>query len=244
MYQIFKNKSPDFETTDIKVGYPVTNEKIVFNDKNVIISSGSEGDSNTRTKSCILAWLTSAGFIRPEKLFKPKNEFAHIAYRDFINQGHRNAKKYVITKQLNFFNDNSFITEFPLDYENLTKLTAALREKNSAEEREATMYCEERIQNRRFAIIYLLNEAFKLGKTLKLCFLVQLFKKHPELFIVTDHSLKETVRSELEIANMAGIPFKIVNVEEMKPLTGVNLKELVLGAPKDIIDLLNKLEIT
>jgi len=245
LYQIFKNKCFEFAPKDIKVGYPVTNEKIIFNDKNVTISSGSEKDSNTRTKSCILAWLTLAGFIRPKKLpVLKKGEFAHIAYRDFINQKQHSVGKYVIVRQPDFFNDNSFITGRPLDYINLTKLTAALREKNSAEEREATMLLEPKIQNRRFAIVYLLNKAFEQGKTLKLHFLIKLFNQYPKLFVVTKHLLEETVRKELEIANMAGIPFKIINSNEMKPLVGVNLKELTLNVPKDVIGLLEKFEVT
>jgi len=246
--QIFEcEKCGEFDTNDINVGYPATEEIISFNGKKVKISTGSKSDSNTRTKSCILAWLTTAGFIRPENQPILKNcEFAHIAYRSFLNQSTRNDRKYVVVNRINFSSITPFVTERPLNYSNLTKLNSALRENNIAEIREATMYFEPRINNRRLAIIYFLNKAYEQKKSLKLSFVIDFFIKNQDLFIITNKSLKDTVIKELEIANMAGIPFVVTEKSKeiyLNPITKINLKELFFDAPQDIIKVLEKQEI-
>lgn len=57
-----------FNTNDLTIGYPDTNEVAYIDGNLVKISSGSKSDSNIRTKSCLLAWLTTAGYIRPVKI--------------------------------------------------------------------------------------------------------------------------------------------------------------------------------
>ena len=55
--QIQLNQSQSFKTDELYIGYPNTGqEKVNFLGENIIISCGSEKDSNTRTKSCLLAW--------------------------------------------------------------------------------------------------------------------------------------------------------------------------------------------
>jgi hypothetical protein len=239
-------KNNQFDTNNINVGYPITEEIISFNDKKVKISTGSRGDSNTRTKSCILAWLTTAGFIKPNsQIGLKKYELAHKVYRNFLNQPLRNDKKYTIIELPAFLNGDPFITEKPLNYSNLTKDNSALRENNMAEIREATLELEPKINNRRLAIIYFLNKAYKQNKLLKLSFIIDFFKANHDLFVITSKSLIDTVREELKIANMAGIPFIIEELDEiyLKPMTEINLKELILDAPQAVIQVLEKQEI-
>lgn len=232
-----------FSTNDITVGYPNTSEIVKFKNYNVSLSSGSQGDSNTRTRSCLFAWLTTAGFIRPVELpALQDNEQAHYSYRDFINRSHRGNNQYILVEKPSFAEgQGSFITNMPLNYSNLTKLTAALRENNQAIVREATMQYESRINNRRFAILFFLNQAFYSKKLLLLDNLLTFFHLHYDLFIVSDVDLKEVITSELEIAYMAGIPYDIYTengLAYIKPITGLNISELSNGAPIDLLYIL------
>lgn len=229
----------NFSSSDIKVGYPNTRETVSFKKHNVSLSSGSQRDSNTRTRSCLLAWLTTAGFIKPKDLEDiPSGKYPHMFYRDFLNQNHRGDRLYKLIEKPNFDN---FITECPLDYSNLTKLTAALRENNQSVVREATMLYENKINNRRFAILYFLNEAYKKHSKILFDNILTFFHLHCDDFIITDDNLSSVIQNELEIANMAGIPFDTITIDGkiyIKPLTGINIDELSIGAPQNILDIL------
>jgi phage baseplate assembly protein W len=231
----------NFSSADIEVGYPNTSEIVKFKEYNVTLSSGSQKDSNTRTRSCLLAWLTAAGFIRPINLHPLENgEYAHSKYKDFVNRSHRGERTYVLVESIDFDN-KKIITQKPLDYSNLTKLTAALRENNMSIVREATMQYETRINNRRFAIIYFLNESYKKGKLLSFDNLITFFHLHNDTFVITDDDLQSVIQNELSIADMAGIPFDIIEsngVLYLKPLAGINMDELSSTAPENLITIL------
>lgn len=236
-----------FETSDIYVGYPNSNERVSYHGTSVLISAGSQDDSNTRTKSCILAWLTAGGYIRPTALEPTRHgEYPHYKYKDFINQSHRGDKKYVFIKKAPFMNGHSFTTEAPLDYKNLTKLTAALRENGQESIREATLLYEPKIQNRRLAIIFLLDKAYRERKELSFTHLLDILQRQPNLFVVNPNSLEEVIHEEINITNMAGIPFVITghaNNIKLKPITGVNIQELTHGAPLVVTEYLSQISL-
>ncbi|PQJ32401.1 hypothetical protein BST92_10900 [Nonlabens arenilitoris] len=80
--------------------------------------------------------------------------------RNYTLAKKRNLRKYKITNFPDYlFNGNHIVTK-PLDYNNLTKNTGALRENNQAKIRELTLKVEPKIKNRRYAIIYALNKAY------------------------------------------------------------------------------------
>lgn len=226
-----------FSSRDIYVGYPNTEEYISYSGRMIKISSGSQADSNTRTKSCIISWLTTAGYIRPLNWKELKsNEYPHYAYREQLNSGHRGEIQYVLVEALNF-DSLRHITRCPLDYVNMTKLTAALRENDIADVRKVTMANEYKIQNRRFAICYYLNHAFEYNSLLSIQKLKELFLKYPNEFIVSTSNLDEVIASELDIANMTGIPFVFENKGTnlfIRPLTGLNVEEMSSATKTDI----------
>lgn len=227
-----------FSTGDIFVGYPNTDEEITYNGDLVRISAGSTDDSNTRTKSLLLAWLTAGGFVRPVALpALSQEEVAHRKYQDFINQAHRGNKRYVYVKAAPFLSSQSFCTMAPLDYVNLTKMTRALRENNQAEIREATMYYEGIIRNRRLAILYFLNEAYTHNQKVEYGQLIAFINKYPSLFVIDPNNVSDVMEEEIKIADMAGCPFKIIAKDSkifLSPLAGVNLSELMIGVPDNV----------
>ena len=229
-----------FNTGDIRVGYPEPEEYVDHNGERVLLSAGSTKDTNTRTKSCIVAWLTTAGFIRPVNVKPSDSPFPQIAYRDYINREHRMEQIYEI---LEF--PSVEMTEHPLNYDNLTKMNFCLRENGMMSVREATRYYEEIIKNRRFAILYLLNMAYENETTIAVDEIIEIMRANPNLFVISDYDLEETINTEIEIAFMAGIPYilRIINGQSrLQPIMGLNIKELEAGAPQYLINTLNEYE--
>lgn len=222
-----------FNVGEISVGYPDPMESVNYNGEPVILSAGSKQDSNTRTKSCILAWLTTAGYIKPMNVTPSISPYAHIAYREYINREHRMEQMYEIVEF-----PSTEKTERPLNYNNLTKMNFCLRENGMESVREATMYYEEKIKNRRFAILYLLNLAYENQTTLAVNDIVEVLRSEPSLYVVSDYELEETINAEIEIAFMAGIPYVMIlsnNKYRLQPIKGININELKEGAPEELI---------
>lgn len=227
-----------FNVSEIKVGYPSPIEFVDFNGSTVELSAGSTQDSNTRTKSCLLAWLTQGGYIKPVHFTPSDSPYSHIAYRDYINKEHRMDQEYEIVEI-----PNAEITDRPLNYDNLTKMNFCLRENGQSVVREATMYFETKIKNRRFAILFLLNLAFQNKTAIALSDIIDVLKEDKDKFVVSEDDLEETILTEIEIAFMAGIPFvrRYTNGKlYLQPTKGLNLNELESGAPQDVINYLNQ----
>lgn len=229
-----------FNTSDIRVGYPEPEEYVIYNGERVLLSAGSTQDTNTRTKSCIVAWLTTAGFIKPVNVKPSDSPYPQIAFRDYINKEHRMEQCYEIIEF-----PSVEMTEHPLNYDNLTKMNFCLRENGMTSVREATRYYEEIIKNRRFAILYLLNLAYENETTIAVEKIIEIMRTYPNLFVVSDNDLEETINAEIEIAFMAGIPYvlRIINGKSrLQPIKGLNINELQVGAPQVLINTLNQYE--
>ena len=225
-----------FNTNEITVGYPEPTEYVDHNGELVLLSAGSTQDSNTRTRSCIIAWLTTAGYIKPANIKPSGSPYAHIAFREYINREHRMEQIYEVVEFPIIEK-----TERPLSYDNLTKMNFCLRENGMTSVREATRFYEEKIKNRRFAILYLLNLAYENQTTISVNDIVNTMREHPGLFVVSDFELEETINTEIEIAFMAGIPYVIrLNNDSyrLQPLRGLNVKELSEGAPEKLLNTL------
>jgi hypothetical protein len=232
--QILHLKTGKFDTSDLVVGYPITEEKINYGESRVTISSGSEQDSNTRTKSSLLAWGISAGFFKLESVPKYDFQCAHIESADYILAEKRGQRKFEILEVPQKIN-NKFCVNRTLDYNNLTKNSKALRENNQAEVREATMQSTVVIQNRRFAILCLLNNAYIKGQSITIEDVFDFLKKKPELYVLNLADLKKVVLIEIQIANSAGIIVE-KSGNRLTPKNSLNVKELEIGAPASLIE--------
>ena len=234
------NIGDKFNTSDIKVGYPKPEEYVDHNGEKVLLSAGSTQDTNTRTRSCLLAWLTTAGFIKPANIKPSDSPYPQIAYREYINKEHRMEQIYEIIEF-----PSVETTEHPLNYDNLTKMNFCLRENGMMSLREATRYYEEKIKNRRFAILYFLNMAYENNTTIAVDDIIKVMRTYPNLFVVSDYDLEDIINTEIEIAFMAGIPYVLRIVEghnRLQPTKGLNIKELQVGAPKVLLNTLKQYE--
>ena len=75
--------------------------------------------------------------------------------------------------------------------------------------------------------------------------IINVMRSHPDLFVISDSDLEDTISIEIEIAFMAGIPYvlRIVKGESrLQPIKGLNISELQVGAPKVLINTLNEYE--
>jgi hypothetical protein len=232
-----------FSTDEIFVGYPITDESILENGKLVKISTGSQNDSNTRTKSCILAWLSACGFIIPQQFKKVNNnpKLAHLETLDYILGKSRNLRTYEVFDFPNYIFNTNFIVSNPLDYDNFTKNTGALRENGQQVSREITMKFENIIKNRRLAIVFTLNKAYTKNKKLHFSKLIDFLKLNSN-FIINNQVFLQVMQMELNFANVCGLPFEIEKGLILKPLVGANENILHKNAPLEIINYLETFE--
>lgn len=236
--QIYLNSQERFSTNDIYVGYPNTGQESVFiNGERIIISSGSEKDSNTRTKSCLLAWGVTSNFFAPVDLID-KSFDDRIGYTLLKVRNKRHYEKIDFPDSIF---DRKFITQKPLDYNNLTKNTGALRENNQEKIRKVTMQMESKIKNRRLAILHALNDAYHKQYELNLESLIDALKKFPDEFVVDHNSFLDTMLEESKIGFAAGLPFDISIEGGLKPLCGINLDELNIGAPTRVLNMIDSI---
>ena len=64
---------------------------------------------------------------------------------------------------------------------------------------------------------------------------------HKDFFVISEVNFDNTLHNELHIANVGGVPYKEKFISSdilLYPRIGLNLKELSLGAPKNLIELL------
>lgn len=238
LFQI-KTFSKTFDTNNIIVGYPDTKEVTQVAGQRIVISAGSERDSNIRTKSCILAWLTTAGYIMPANVIL-SNGLPHTSTLEYtLSNSSRNARSYKILNIPDIFNNN-FITNNPLDYNNLIKSIRALRENGQASSRQATMRFENVIKNRRYAIITILNKSFYEGSSVSFESLVKIISRYPDYFVIDKSDIERIISKELEISFSAGIPI-IISTGYIKPTAGVNQTVLQKNAPEDLVKLVDKM---
>jgi len=227
-----------FSTSDIAVGYPNSGDEIEVDGQILKISVGSQADSNVRSRSVLLAWAVAGGFIEPIDWAHKNLGSAHLEFRSYLLKDKRADKSYKITSKIEEFFAMPRTIERPLDYEHLIKDVNALREKGQEQIRNETKKVVNKIRNRRFAIIYLLNEAYKSETTLEFSKVVDFLRQYPSHFVINDKDLRKIVSQELSIAFAAGIPFAMAGAS-LKQMNGISEKEMSKGAPSDLLEILS-----
>ena len=236
---IHTNNLVKFSTSSIPVGYPNSGDEIEVGKTKIEISVGSQDDSNTRTRSVLLAWAVAGGFIEPLGWKNTLIDLPHLEFREYLLKEKRNDKFYIAKDTIKDFFSRKLIIERPLDYEHLVKDVNALREKGQKQIRDETKKVVEKIRNRRFAIIYLLNKAFTESRPLNFQSLLEFLSNHESLFVINSSQFKRIMTQELNIAFSAGIPFSIKG-GDISPLNGVNRNELIKGAPSKLVEVLEQ----
>ena len=239
-----KDQPQNFTLSKIYLGYPQTEETVDYSDESgnvhtVDISTGSQKDSVTRTRSRVIGWCVSVGLIEPVNVkCDSEQTLAHLKYRDFLNQKELTARSFKKTDLTEKIFDKKFHVDNPLAYSRLHKSVRAMRENGGEILRKATMESNDKILNRRFVFTYVLNHYSKANKGVDFNKLVTAMDNHRESFFNPDNDASAIMASESQIANFAGIPFTEDN-GILTPLTKINEEVLCEDAPLSIVELAN-----
>lgn len=232
-------KTKYVDRNNISIGFPTTREIVSSGGKNIILSTGSQRDTMTRTKSVLLAWAITAGYCLPEGYSIPKVDEWHVKTLGLITE-----KKWLWRKFQFFIDDDLFngnlIVKNPLNYNSMTKSTKALRERGQAEVRSVSLEMEKIVKNRRFAIVYALAYCAENNKKLNFNKLLEYLSDYPDIFVVNKLDFIKTMQIEKDITIIAGIPFNATNDNILEPLTKINMNNLKQNADPDLLEILNK----
>ena len=174
----------------MKLGYPLTNERINDNGMNIPLSTGSTNDTVTRTRSVLFIWATTAGFLLPYGMKKPTDpELWHVEMLRYIKLK-RWPNKYLKIFSESLFTDKIYVDN-PLSYDAMTKSTSSLRERNQKEEREITLKYESLIKNRRFALVYGLAKKSEYAQSLSFYDYLKELENYPDFLLLTQMNSKK-----------------------------------------------------
>ncbi len=236
--QLSNSSGSSISSDEIFVGYPKTQETTIRNGTVIRLSVESAQDSDVRTKSCLIQWAVAAGFLFDSRGISPRPQ---ITYRDILNADKRSQRKFIVNKELvdqHVLLGNQ--TERPLDYDNLTKNVASLRENGQSVQRELTLEFDTKVKNRRLAICWALNNSAISGKSLKISDLAKCLATRPELFVISAEDFDRVLVDECVIAFAVGIPFIAEKINQLKPLCTINMDLLCSNAPVEVIKFLKK----
>lgn len=218
-----------FDSSKIYASYPSSNDPIN-------LSTSSTSDSNTRTVSLLTSWCLQAGLIEPSASPNKDGISPHIFYRNIINAARLTIRNFRVTTFAHEYLSSSPYVINPLSYPNLNKNVGSLRERNSQHIRNITQRYNPIILNRRFAIIFIINNS---DKEINFNTLVALFKSHYDSFFLPNSNVRIILQSELAICTLVGLLLNVETVNNdiiIKKYTSINNDILATDAPKDLIE--------
>jgi hypothetical protein len=233
-----KSLNGKIKRKNIIVGYTNTTEIIEFDGQSVPISTGSQDDSITRTRSTLLAWAMTAGYLWPVNEPVPSENWHNEALKLLKN------KKWTWSEFYTFLPDIFDVTKKvnisrPLSYKWMTKSTKALREKGQGSIRGATLQIESKLKNRRLAVVYLLALASKDNRTIVFKKLIDQLGLYPDLFIINKSDFSRVMREELnQMSVTSGVVFN-EDSQGITPLVTCSIQNLIYSAPEELINTLN-----
>lgn len=236
----FSESSGEIDRSDIKLGYPVTQETVRHNGNLVRLSTGSRQDTITRTRSVLFIWSITGGFSVPVDFSENEDsDNWHVRMLPYIKSKRWTKHKFKVLIRNNFF-EKELRVDNPLHYDAMTKTTRALRERNQEAVRNLSLQYEEILKNRRFAIVYLLAKCAENNRKLDFEEAIQELKKYQELFVINNNEFRQIMYVELGIAPVSGIPFRSEN-GMLTPLTKLNFEKLCKGTPEKLIEVLDEI---
>jgi len=170
------------------------------------------------------------------------NKLPHIKYKKFLNEKRLNVRKFVKTDLCKRLLDKKIYVANPLSYARLHKEVRSLRENNGEVLRNATMANISKILARRFVFVYVLNYFSKKNKEVFFPALMECMEDYSNYFFTPKNEHYSVMRSEIKIANLAGIPFD-EHDNYMYPLTIINDDVLCEDAPFEIKNLADTIAI-
>lgn len=240
LYECYKKSvNSKIKRKEIIIGYTNTSEILQFDGHSIPISTGSQDDSITRTRSTLIAWAITAGYLWPSNEKVPSTSEWHIKSLELLKN-----KSWTWTEFLTFvpyiFNSNKKLKiERPLSYKWMTKSTKALREKGQDKIRGATLQIESKLKNRRFALVYMLALCAENNKELNFKVLIKELLKYPDFFVIDKDDFSRVMRAEIEQMSItSGMVFSEKS-GLLTPLVLCDIEYLKKDTPKELLDILN-----
>lgn len=218
---------------DIFIGFPNTEEVVVENGSKVVLSTGSQIDTMTRSKSVLFAWAITTGFCLP---FGTKDldstVLPHMSTLTLVSKKKWLWREFQLLYNYELFNNLEI--QNPLSFDSMTKSTKALRERGQSSIRDISLKYEEIVKKRRFTIVYILSKLSMEGKGLDFEKLIEKMFYFKEEFTVNEglSEFKRVMQEEIKIATVAGIPVK-KRGKLYFPVTKINPCVLARGIDKD-----------
>lgn len=227
---INQNKNSEVTRSKIEIGYQNTHETV----NRIPLSTGSQKDTIVRTRSTLFAWAITTGFAYPSQMGVPSDLTKwHVEALKEIRKKHWGWNKLKVFIPDSLFTSKHFVSR-PLSYKWMTKSTKALRERGQSTIRESSMGLEEKVKNRRIAIVYSLALASNENCGVNFQRLLTELLKYEDLFVVNPTDFIRVMSIEIDIAIVSGIPYKTKN-NILEPLTRLDLDVLLEEAPKKVI---------
>ncbi len=208
------------------LGYPTTEESITRNGDIILLSTGSQADTMTRTRSVLLVYAIVSGIFCSDSIKDP------IEYAMSTNW---DINKFKVDFDL--IPSKHYVSK-PLSYKKLTKNTRSLRERGQSAVRNATVEAEYKMNNRRLVIVYILNEASEKSVSVKYNNLIKALLEHPDYFVIDQSQFKSVMLSDLPISFVAGIPYEVHEGNIITPLTTLNKEVLLEEVDQNLISIL------
>lgn len=222
----------------ISLGFAETGERVDFEGEQVILSTGSQNDTITRSRSSLISWGVATGFFSVGKSQpKEKTSPSQMTNYDYLmarkwSDGFRNS-------ELVYQQKNSLVQR-PLSYNQLAKSIKSLRENGQESQRKASLHWEKVIKNRRLAIAYALHRSAELNKPLIFDEFVARISSSSD-YVVNPDTFRETLVAELSNAFVIGTPYELLEGKLLQGMRQVNLDVLSSGAEQKIVHHLENL---
>jgi hypothetical protein len=223
---------------DISLGFSDSGEEVSFDGGLVTLSTGSQNDTITRSRSSIISWGVATGYYSPTKLRVEGSGLpAQVTHHDYLM-----APKWTD----GFWNSDlvyettTSVVQRPLSYNQLVKSIKSLRENGQDAQRNASLRWETVIKNRRLAIAYALHRSAELNRPLIFDEFVSQVSLSED-FVVSAPDLTQTLAAELGNAFVIGTPYRLIQNNLLQGVRQVNLEVLTAGADQKVIEFLERL---
>lgn len=231
-------KEKKWNRKDISLGFSETGEEVAFEGGLVTLSTGSQNDTITRSRSSIISWGVATGYFSPGKTRPEKSK----SPSQVTNYNYLMAPKWTdgFWNSDLVYETNTSIVQRPLSYNQLVKSIKSLRENGQEAQRNASLQWETVIKNRRLAIAYALHRSAEINKPLIFDeFFAQLSVSRD--FVVSSPNFAQTLAAELGNAFVIGTPYTLLKGNLLQGVRKVNLDVLTSGADSKVIEFLEKL---
>lgn len=226
-------KDQKWSRSQVRLGFSETGEEVAFDGEMVTLSTGSQSDTITRSRSSIISWGVASGYFIPNRFIQKLNDKpSQVQFQEYLMAASL-ADGFWNTGLV--YEQSTAVVNRPLSYHQLVKSIRSLRENGQESQRNASIQWESAIKNRRLAIAYALNESAVLDKPLIFSEFVNELSQMPD-FVINKAEMASVLGTELQNAFVIGTPYRVLPGNLLQGLRTVDVSVLSAGADEAISD--------